>query len=74
MAVNGVLDAIDYLRENGGAGKEIKGHRDAYSTDCPGEVLYAWVRKGAPRPGGGGQTPGPDPETHPQFPGRPSAH
>ncbi|MEV7013088.1 peptidoglycan-binding protein [Streptosporangium sp. NPDC051022] len=55
----GILDAIDYLRENGGAGREIKGHRDGYSTDCPGEPLYAWVEAGAPRPG----TPAPSAET-----------
>ncbi|MFI9552661.1 N-acetylmuramoyl-L-alanine amidase [Nonomuraea endophytica] len=47
----GILDAIALLREHGNAGKEIKGHRDGYSTDCPGELLYAWVRKGCPRPG-----------------------
>lgn len=28
------------------------GHRDGFSTDCPGEVLYAWVRAGMPAPGG----------------------
>ncbi|MGW3346807.1 peptidoglycan recognition protein family protein [Nonomuraea rubra] len=44
-----VRDGIDYLRKNG-AGNEIKGHRDGYDTDCPGDPLYAWVRKGAPRP------------------------
>ncbi|MEV4094410.1 peptidoglycan recognition protein family protein [Streptosporangium saharense] len=46
----GILDAIDYLREHGGAGKEIKGHRDGYSTDCPGEALYTWITSGTPRP------------------------
>lgn len=46
----GILDAIAYLREEGGAGREIKGHRDGYSTSCPGEHLYAWVKRGAPRP------------------------
>jgi peptidoglycan hydrolase-like protein with peptidoglycan-binding domain len=35
----------------GDAGNEIKGHRDGYSTDCPGPKLYAWVKAGAPRPG-----------------------
>lgn len=61
--LHGILDAIEYLREKGGAGKEIKGHRDGYATDCPGEALYAWVKKGAPRPGG------PEPQT-PAWPGR----
>ncbi|WP_307848435.1 peptidoglycan recognition protein family protein [Microbispora oryzae] len=54
--LNAVLDAVDYLRAKGGAGKEIKGHRDGYSTDCPGDPLYSWVKKGAPRPGTSGGT------------------
>ncbi|GII77332.1 N-acetylmuramoyl-L-alanine amidase [Sphaerisporangium rufum] len=67
--LHGILDAIEYLRREGGAGKEIKGHRDGYATDCPGAALYAWVKKGAPRPGG---TPPPqtEPSDHPEFPGR----
>ncbi|WP_329083380.1 MULTISPECIES: peptidoglycan recognition protein family protein [unclassified Streptosporangium] len=65
--LHGILDAIEYLRDKGGAGKEIKGHRDGYSTSCPGEPLYAWVKRGAPRPGGGPAEP---PEPHPSFPGR----
>jgi hypothetical protein len=68
----GILDAIDYLREHGGAGSEIKGHRDGYATDCPGGKLYAWVKKGAPRPGGPAPKP-PAPaagEKAPAFPGR----
>lgn len=48
--LHGIVDAIEYLREVGGAGREIKGHRDGYATACPGEPLYAWVRRGAPRP------------------------
>lgn len=47
-----ICDGIDLLRANG-AGTEIKGHRDGYATACPGGPLYAWVQKGAPRPGGG---------------------
>ncbi|GAA3139148.1 hypothetical protein GCM10010466_32890 [Planomonospora alba] len=65
--LHGILDAVEYLRERGGAGREIKGHRDGYATSCPGEPLYAWVRRGAPRPGGGAPNP---PEPHPPFPGR----
>lgn len=32
------------------AGHELarKGHRDGYATECPGELLYAWVKKGMP--------------------------
>ncbi|MET8982151.1 N-acetylmuramoyl-L-alanine amidase [Streptomyces sp. NPDC004539] len=44
-----IRDGIDLLHQHG-AGDEIKGHRDGYATDCPGGPLYAWVKKGAPRP------------------------
>ncbi|MGW4641791.1 peptidoglycan recognition protein family protein [Sphaerisporangium sp. NPDC004334] len=57
----GILDAIDYLRAHGGAGHEIKGHRDGYATDCPGGPLYAWVKRGAPRPGVTPSKPAPKP-------------
>jgi hypothetical protein len=50
--LHAICDAIDYLRKEGNAGSEVKGHRDGYATDCPGGPLYAWVRKGAPRPTG----------------------
>lgn len=49
--LNGIRDGIEYLRRTGMAGNEIKGHRDGYATECPGEFLYAWVRDGAPRIG-----------------------
>lgn len=68
--LHGILDAIEYLRANGGAGGEIKGHRDGYATECPGGPLYAWVRKGAPRPGGSRtETPAAG-RTAPAWPGR----
>ncbi|CAM5609173.1 hypothetical protein GCM10010329_17440 [Streptomyces spiroverticillatus] len=47
----GLRDAVEWLRSSGGAGDEIRGHRDGYATACPGPALYAWVQKGAPRPG-----------------------
>lgn len=56
--LNGIRDAIEYCRAQGDAGAEIKGHRDGYSTDCPGPILYAWVKAGAPRPGGPPPWPG----------------
>ncbi|MFI6598401.1 N-acetylmuramoyl-L-alanine amidase [Nonomuraea sp. NPDC050536] len=65
--LSGILDAVQYCRDRGNAGREIKGHRDGFQTDCPGDPLYAWVKKGAPRPGGG--TPHPPPAA-PPFPGR----
>jgi hypothetical protein len=48
--LNALVDAIEYLREHGDAGREVKGHRDGYSTSCPGDPLYRWVRAGAERP------------------------
>lgn len=70
--LNAILDAVQYVRERGNAGHEIKGHRDGYSTDCPGEPLYAWVRHGAPRPGDDEEAPPPTTPspTAPPFPGR----
>ncbi|KJK56132.1 peptidoglycan recognition protein family protein [Saccharothrix sp. ST-888] len=69
--LQGLRDAIDYLQANG-AGDEIRGHRDDFNTDCPGDELYAWVQAGAPRPGGGGSptpTPSPSPSAGPAWPG-----
>jgi hypothetical protein len=48
--LNGLRDAVEWLRVDGVAGPEIKGHRDGYATSCPGEPLYRWVQQGAPRP------------------------
>lgn len=59
-----IRDGIDLLRAHG-AGNEIKGHKDGYATDCPGGPLYAWVQKGAPRPG----STVPTPPTYEPFPG-----
>lgn len=69
--LHGIVDAIEYLRAEGGAGKEIKGHQDGFATDCPGEHLYAWVRRGAPRPGGTTPKPSTKPGVKaPAWPGR----
>jgi LysM repeat protein len=46
----GIQDSIAYLRR-AGAGQEIAGHRDGYSTECPGEALYALVKDGSLDPG-----------------------
>ncbi|MCH0540012.1 peptidoglycan-binding domain-containing protein [Streptomyces sp. MUM 203J] len=56
--LHGLRDAVEWLRTEGAAGPEIKGHRDGYPTSCPGEPLYAWVRDGAPRPSGDAGTGG----------------
>lgn len=51
---------FDYLDRNGAGGKE-NCHRDHKPTECPGNVICAWVRSGTPIPGG--VTPPPvDPE------------
>ena len=68
----GLRDAIEYMQANG-AGPEILAHRDGYSTDCPGDELYAWVHAGAPRPGGvpsPAPSPAPSHEPAPSWPGR----
>ncbi|MBB1251849.1 peptidoglycan-binding protein [Streptomyces sp. OF3] len=49
--VDGIRDAIAYLRRHGGAGSEIRGHRDGYATECPGAALYTLVRSGTLEPG-----------------------
>lgn len=48
--LNGLRDAIEWLRREGNAGPYIGGHRDGHATTCPGDALYAWVKRGAPRP------------------------
>ncbi|MEU0199126.1 MULTISPECIES: N-acetylmuramoyl-L-alanine amidase [unclassified Streptomyces] len=50
--LHALRDGIEDLQAHG-AGKEILGHKDGYGTECPGPDLYAWVKAGAPRPGGG---------------------
>lgn len=50
--LDGLVDAVQWLRSGGGAGSEILGHRDGYATSCPGDPLYAWVKAGAHRPDG----------------------
>ncbi|OLZ72579.1 hypothetical protein AVW11_04085 [Streptomyces amritsarensis] len=49
--LHGLRDAIEWFRAEGEAGDYIGGHRDGYATTCPGDPLYDWVRRGAPRPG-----------------------
>lgn len=70
--LHGLRDAIEWLQRDGGAGPEIRGHRDGYATSCPGEPLYRWVQAGAPRPGGSQPPPVPPVPVvqAPRFPGR----
>lgn len=68
--LTGIRDAVDYARAHG-AGGGINGHRDHLSTSCPGSKLYAWVKKGAPRPGTPAPPKPPKPgTTAPAWPGR----
>ncbi|MGW0550570.1 N-acetylmuramoyl-L-alanine amidase [Streptomyces altiplanensis] len=59
--LHGLVDAREYLRERG-AGAWIGGHRDGHPTTCPGDALYDWVKRGAPRPADSDEpTPPPPP-------------
>ncbi|GAA2154084.1 hypothetical protein GCM10009760_52630 [Kitasatospora kazusensis] len=65
-----IRDGIDLLQQHG-AGPEILGHCDGYATECPGGPLLAWVRRGAPRPGGGSvPAPPPTQSAGPAWPGQ----
>lgn len=48
--LHAVVDAIEFLRAHGDAGREIRGHRDGFATSCPGDRLYGWIQRGAHRP------------------------
>lgn len=43
-AQTGVIDAVRWLRSKGGAGLMVNGHRDHHSTQCPGDVIYHWLK------------------------------
>lgn len=66
--LNGICDAIALCRSEGKAASEVKGHRDGHPTQCPGEKLYAWVKKGALRPIGSTPTVPANPPTSPHPP------
>ncbi|GAB3808323.1 peptidoglycan-binding protein [Micromonospora zhanjiangensis] len=48
--VRAIRDLVGYLRQNGSAGPQIKGHRDVATTECPGNKLYAYVTGGQLEP------------------------
>ncbi|MEU8133227.1 peptidoglycan-binding protein [Streptodolium elevatio] len=59
--IEGIRFAIALFRAEGSAGREIRGHKDGYSTSCPGPALYALVTSGALEPGSTGDgTPAPN--------------
>jgi hypothetical protein len=64
--LHGLVDAIEWARAEGGAGREVKGHRDGYDTTCPGDPLYGWIRRGHPRP----DDDAGEPAAAPPWPGR----
>lgn len=66
--VQGIRDAVAYLRKSGGAGSRINGHRDHLSTSCPGGPLYALVKSGA-FGSGGSSSPSPGPGASKPVPG-----
>lgn len=39
----GFHEAVNWLRDSGGAGPEVNGHRDHKATDCPGGEIYQWL-------------------------------
>lgn len=43
-----------------------KGHKDGFATECPGDILYAWVQAGMPVDGGGG-SPAPSGSTWARY-------
>lgn len=62
----GLADGIRWLRAEGDAGGEVAGHCDGYDTTCPGEALYAVVRRWKheglpPAPGGPARPTSPPP-------------
>lgn len=68
LMLHGLRDALEWLRRDGDAGDWIGGHRDGHATTCPGDQLYAWVKRGAPRPSSGGQD-APEDGVYPVRPG-----
>lgn len=40
----GFIEGVQWLRSEGDAGREVNGHRDHKSTECPGDVIYRWLQ------------------------------
>lgn len=38
------IEAVQWLRSDGNAGSRVNGHRDHKSTECPGDVIYRWLK------------------------------
>lgn len=52
VQLQGIVDAIHHLQDDGDAGNWVGGHRDGHPTKCPGDPLYNWVKAGAKAPDG----------------------
>lgn len=42
-AQDAFVDAVDWLRTQGGAGPRVNGHRDHKATQCPGDQIHRWL-------------------------------
>lgn len=63
-ALNTVRDLYDEACARAGFELAKRGHRDGFSTSCPGDRLYAWVKAGMPRPATVAPPPAPAPTPH----------
>jgi len=43
-AKQGMFEAVRWFRTEGGAPDRVNGHRDHKDTECPGDVIYRWLR------------------------------
>lgn len=64
-AKGGVLDAIQVMRGQGGAGSQVKPHQFFHATACPGTPTVAWLNAGLPAPPGYLDSPAPAPSPAP---------
>lgn len=61
VVLDAVADAVADYRKYGKAGNVVKGHRDWFNTACPGDFLYAEVKKGTFGKGSAGKATNPRP-------------
>jgi hypothetical protein len=40
-----IRDAVSLLHDRGGARLDVNGHRDGWSTACPGDDIYRWLNR-----------------------------
>ncbi|MGH3475302.1 MAG: hypothetical protein ACRDQD_00530 [Nocardioidaceae bacterium] len=39
-----LVEGVQWLRTDGNAGRDVNGHRDHKSTECPGDTIYRWIQ------------------------------